>query len=305
MQTDARGAASTPPDERQFLLGFGLTKYETDAYLALLGQGIADAKSLSRLSGVPTSKIYETMARLEGLGLIEVQATRPRKFMARELGEALEGLKELKRREFEGLVKSLPALEGRLRARARTPQRDSAFWSVAVSWRDFAAKHLARAAEAKREYVVYIDLSGHFGSLLAVMRGLGEAPREFEGAVEQLTGMITAIRRNLTSKSIPFRILVGAGPGDEEAARAWIASLARPEMFGRFRLAEPGRPQFHIIDRESVILILANPARPAEGLGSVYVQDPTLAREISKSFDELWERARPIVAEAAKARRGK
>jgi hypothetical protein len=88
---------------------------------------------------------------------------------------------------------------------------------------------------------------------------------------------------------------------DADAARAWIASLARPEAFHRRRLAEPGRPQFHIIDREAVVLIIANPARPAEGLGSVYVQDPALARETYKSFDELWERARPLVPESAKA----
>src|ERR1051326_259035 len=111
MPPDVEAKARTL-DERGLLEALGLTKYETNAYLSLLAMGISDARDLSRASGVPTPKIYETMVRLEALGLVEVQASRPRKFMAREVGEALDELKNAKRREFEGLLKSLPALGG-------------------------------------------------------------------------------------------------------------------------------------------------------------------------------------------------
>ncbi|MGH2669494.1 MAG: DUF7436 family protein [bacterium] len=48
------------------------------------------------------------------------------------------------------------------------------------------------------------------------------------------------------------------------------------------------------MDGERVILLVPNPARPAEGLGSVFVTDRSLAREIKGSFEELWASAVPV-----------
>src|SRR5581483_4009910 len=180
LMTDAEEKARAL-DERGLLEALGLTKYETNAYLSLLTLGVSDARELSRASGVPTSKIYETMVRLEALGLVEVQASRPRKFMAREVGEALDELKNAKRREFEGLLKSLPSLEQRLKVRARTSPKESTFWSVTTSWHDFANKHLAKAAEASEEVLIYVDLSGCFGDLLQAMKS-GTEPKSFNEA---------------------------------------------------------------------------------------------------------------------------
>lgn len=285
-------------DERGLLEALGLTKYETNAYLSLLQLGVSDARELSRASGVPTSKIYETMVRLEALGLVEVQASRPRKFMAREVGEALDELKNAKRKEFEGLLKSLPALETRLKIRARTSPKDSTFWSVTTSWHDFANKHLAKAAEAKEEVLIYVDLSGCFGDLLQAMRA-GTEPKAFDEADVRILEAIRNIRKHLKNDKVSFRILVGAGPDDKEAARAWVMSTTgTPKFHPKFRIAEPGRQQFIVLDREGVVLLLMNPARLGTPLGSTFAQDPSLAREIMGAFNELWDRAEPVVSRA-------
>jgi hypothetical protein len=285
-------------DERGLLEALGLTKYETNAYLSLLQLGVSDARELSRASGVPTSKIYETMVRLEALGLVEVQASRPRKFMAREVGEALDELKNAKRREFEGLLKSLPSLEQRLKVRARTSPKESTFWSVTTSWHDFANKHLAKAAEAHEEVLIYVDLSGCFGDLLQAMKS-GTEPKSFNEADIRILEAIRNIRKHLRNEKVSFRILVGAMPADKEAARAWITTIGGPKMFTKFRVAEPGRQQFLVLDREGVILLLMNPARIGTPLGSTFAQDAGLAREIVGAFNEMWDRAEPVVVRAA------
>jgi sugar-specific transcriptional regulator TrmB len=292
--------AAAALDERGLLEALGLTKYETNAYLSLLVLGVSDARDLSRASGVPTSKIYETMVRLEALGLVEVQASRPRKFMAREVGEALDELKNAKRREFEGLLRSLPALESRLKIRARTSPKDSTFWSVTTSWHDFANKHLAKAAEAKEEVLIYLDLSGCFGDLLQAMKE-GTEPRKFNEADVRILEAIRNVRKHLRNDKVSFRILVGTGPTDKEAARAWVMSTGTPKFYGRFRIAEPGRQQFLVLDREGVILLLMNPARVGTPLGSTYAQDASLAREIIGAFNEMWDRSEPVVAKAIAA----
>lgn len=285
-------------DERGLLEALGLTKYETNAYLSLLVLGVSDARDLSRASGVPTSKIYETMVRLEALGLVEVQASRPRKFMAREVGEALDELKNAKRKEFEGLLKSLPSLETRLKIRARTSPKDSTFWSVTTSWHDFANKHLAKAAEATDEVLIYVDLSGCFGDLLQAMKTQTE-PKTFNEADIRILEAIRNIRKHLKNDKVGFRILVGAGADDKEAAKAWIMSTGTPKFYNRFRIGDPGRQQFLVLDREAVVLLLMNPARVGTPLGSTYAQDATLAREIIAAFSEMWDRAEPVVTRAA------
>ena len=60
----------------------GLTLYERKALMALMLCGVADAATLCREGGVPSSKIYLAMEKLAGLGLVQVQPTRPKMFAA-------------------------------------------------------------------------------------------------------------------------------------------------------------------------------------------------------------------------------
>ena len=60
----------------------GLTLYERKALIALMVFGVADAAALCREGGVPTSKIYLAMEKLAGLGLAQIQPTRPKLFAA-------------------------------------------------------------------------------------------------------------------------------------------------------------------------------------------------------------------------------
>src|SRR5262245_22720956 len=71
-----RLAHPEPPEQ----VGLGL--YERKALMALMLCGVADAATLCREGGVPTSKIYLAMEKLAGLGLVQVQPTRPKMFAA-------------------------------------------------------------------------------------------------------------------------------------------------------------------------------------------------------------------------------
>ena len=64
------------------LEGIGLGLYERKALMSLMLCGVADAATLCREGDVPTSKIYQAMEKLAGLGLVQIQQTRPRMFAA-------------------------------------------------------------------------------------------------------------------------------------------------------------------------------------------------------------------------------
>ncbi len=60
----------------------GLTEYEAKAYITLVQQGTLNAGSLSKLTEIPHSKVYEVLIRLEKKKLVEVQKGRPLFFKA-------------------------------------------------------------------------------------------------------------------------------------------------------------------------------------------------------------------------------
>ena len=55
----------------QELRRLGLTKYETKMYQALVEYGRLDAKSLSKISGVPPTAVYPNVKSLQEMGLIQ------------------------------------------------------------------------------------------------------------------------------------------------------------------------------------------------------------------------------------------
>jgi len=62
---------------RKALERMGLTGYEVRSYATLLADGPQNASALSAGSGVPHSKIYETLTSLEGKGWIRSDDSRP------------------------------------------------------------------------------------------------------------------------------------------------------------------------------------------------------------------------------------
>ncbi len=83
---------STPvsEDAKKALRQVGLTEYETRAYLILLERGVMTASEVSEYSGVPYSKVYETLNSLERKGWIEAERGRPSRYFPKAPSEALE-----------------------------------------------------------------------------------------------------------------------------------------------------------------------------------------------------------------------
>jgi len=76
-------------EARKVLRELGLTEYETRAYLAMLERGVLTASEVSENSGVPYSKIYETLTSLERKGWVETEQGRPGRYYPKAPSEAL------------------------------------------------------------------------------------------------------------------------------------------------------------------------------------------------------------------------
>jgi sugar-specific transcriptional regulator TrmB len=66
------------------LNSLGLTEYQARAYTALLTPKVATAEEVSRLSGVPRSKVYQVLMDLQKQGWVKVEKGRPLKFRPKD-----------------------------------------------------------------------------------------------------------------------------------------------------------------------------------------------------------------------------
>lgn len=61
----------------------GLTEYETQAYIALVSGGLMGASEVSSKSGVPYSRIYDVLGKLEEKQFIQIKRGRPTAYIAK------------------------------------------------------------------------------------------------------------------------------------------------------------------------------------------------------------------------------
>ena len=71
-----------PQEVYAALKEFGLTDYETRAFIALIQHGISSAKELSDRTKIPYSRIYDVLVNLENIGWVKVISGRPMKYQA-------------------------------------------------------------------------------------------------------------------------------------------------------------------------------------------------------------------------------
>jgi HTH-type transcriptional regulator, sugar sensing transcriptional regulator len=75
-------SGNIPQEVFSALKEFGLTDYESRAFIALITNGISSAKDLSDRTKIPYSRIYDVLVNLENLGWVKVISGRPMQYKA-------------------------------------------------------------------------------------------------------------------------------------------------------------------------------------------------------------------------------
>ena len=254
----------------------GFSLYETRALVALTVHGVADAATLCREGGIPTSKIYQALEKLAGIGLVEIQRTRPKLYSALPPEVVTERLVQVARERAEDFARRadhlrgvLAGLPGRLRGR-RT------FVDLALGLESHVKRHLARVATARRRVLSYLEE----GDL-----------RAMDDLAGQGFDVLRRIARNASTRGLEHRVIFGFSsrnaPRLLEFLRAHAAALGH--LTGIRYSGELGHP-FHVVDDETVILCLDHPFVPEGRFASLLVRDAALAERLATGFDGLWEK---------------
>ncbi len=88
---------------REKLASLGLTSYEITVYLTLLREGPLSAGEIAKRSGIPHSRVYDIIHRLDEKDLVEIFYGKPKKVKAVDPNIALYALVERKKRKLDRL----------------------------------------------------------------------------------------------------------------------------------------------------------------------------------------------------------
>ena len=256
------------PDPEQ-LEDVGLSLYERKALMALMLCGVADAATLCREGSVPSSKIYLAMEKLAGLGLVQIQPTRPKMYAALAPDTVVARVVEIARERAERFAAEAPALAGtlaglRARARGRHP-----FVDLALGIEGHVRRHLVPLAAARRRILSYME-SGDL--------------RALDSAVESGFPILRRIARNTAEHDVQHQVVFGFS---YQTAPVLVDFLKRHRqdlrhVTGVRYSGELGHP-FHVVDDDTVVLPLDHPFVRDGRFASLLLRDRELAESLARN----------------------
>jgi hypothetical protein len=245
--------------------------------MALMLCGVSDAATLCREGDVPSSKIYLAMEKLAGLGLVQIQPTRPKMFAALPAEAVVTRLVEIARERADRFAATAPALSATLaglrsRARGRHP-----FVDLALGIDGHVRRHLVPLAAARKRILSYMER----GDLIAI-----------DEAVATGFPILRRIAKNSAEHRVDHQMVFGFS---YQTARPLVEFLKRHRTDLRHATGvrysgELGHP-FHVVDDDTVILPLDHPFVKEGRFASLLIRDRELADSLTDGFQELWRKA--------------
>ncbi|MHA2175207.1 MAG: TrmB family transcriptional regulator [Candidatus Hodarchaeales archaeon] len=263
------------PDELEI---FGLSNYESRAYLSLLNSGVRTAKEVSEDSKIPFGRIYDVLSSLEDKGLSDKQESRPMKFIAKEPKVALKNLLTMKNSELKFLKNKAKVVEVKLSRFPKVEPKESLFWSVAIGNKAID-RYIEKISEAESELHTILDI-----------RVAARLPTN-----DIIINLIKVVNL-LNSDGVSVKILLtGVDPGsfEEEYLKSIIKYFAQLDI-PKVKHCYDCTTAFDVIDNEKVVVKVMNPVKPDEFFAWIFVWQEKFATELQVKFMELWANANKL-----------
>lgn len=263
------------------LQDLGLSKYESQAYLALLKIGPTTAKEVSRVSGVPMGRVYEVLDQLEELSVVSSEEeTRPKRYVAVQPRAAVDRLldarlKELHKQitEYEQIATDLPAqINSQL-------SDDPVAWSAAVG-ADEADELLLDRIESATE------------SISVLYGGVALDP-DFEDNVPKATTKLD----DALSRGVSIQVMVEQGVMESLFADDDEDVLKNLYEYSNWNVRESDMIDIsmYMFDDSELCLVVPSPLTPSEALAVINIKGKQLSVDFTQAFESLWTEASPVV----------
>ena len=260
----------------------GLTSYESQAYLALLKLGDAEADEIALNAKIPMGRIYNVLSSLEEAHLVRAQDTRPRRYACVDPEAALSRLLNTKQDELKHASMEIEALADDLKNELSgvvSRKTEKSFWTVAMG---------NESHELVREMI-----SGSRKELLFFMAPKISSERIKNKLLnEEYLGIMGALYDSI-KKGVQVKVILNKDVDFSKLEDSPIIKKMLMYSGKEFncRLATIPATPFDIIDGESVLLQMLKPLNPEDLFAVVDVRDAKLANELRDKFFTIWEAA--------------
>lgn len=257
----------------------GLTAYEAKALAHLVRHGERTGPDLSRETGIPFGRVYDTLNALVERGLATAKGGRPRMFSPAAAssipGRLLASNKRRLQDEERSLGQQAASLESELKQLAPRVAPGSTLYGVRLG-EDAARDFLVEAThEARSRIDAYLAFEHLTDDDLAIF-----------DAFRQAVGRNVRTRLLLRRRDVDF--LLGT-PYVQQVMDALLPHLGENLQA---RLSDTNNLSFSVLDGERVVLGVTNPIDPRIYFAVVHLDDRAFAQDLIGKFDTLWRDAR-------------
>ncbi|TXT64327.1 MAG: putative Transcriptional regulator TrmB [Promethearchaeota archaeon] len=282
---------------REFLNDANLSTYEINAYITLLKASKTNpptARKISKESGVPSGRIYETLNDLKIKGLIEIIEARPKKFKALSFNKSLDNLINYhsteNKRKIDYLYDRAKILESELYSSDFPISKEPSklFWSTIYGTASILAVYTKYINSATQEIILNefvnkstVKILPHANLIynpikMALERGVKVKDLwSFEYDERPLT------KDQKENCNNTFRQIQQI----QKELYQLSSDLPNFEMkFNYHRMPS----NFDIFDRKRILFKLQNPLKPYQIFSCMNVVDPNLAEELRSKFLSIW-----------------
>ncbi|MEK6975648.1 MAG: helix-turn-helix domain-containing protein [Candidatus Thermoplasmatota archaeon] len=257
----------------------GLTAYEAKALAHLVRHGERTGPDLSRETGIPFGRVYDTLNALVERGLATAKGGRPRMFAPAAAssipGRLLASNKRRLQDEERGLGQHAAALESELTHLEPRMAPGSTLYGVRLG-EDAARDFLVEAThEARTRIDAYLAFEHLDDDDLAIF-----------DAFRQAVGRGVRTRLLLRRRDVDF--LLGT-PYVQQVMDALLPHLGENLQA---RLSDTDNLSFSVLDAERVVLGVKNPIDPRIYFAVVHLDDRAFAQDLIGKFDTLWRESR-------------
>lgn len=237
---------------------YGLDKYESLVYLALLKIGLSTSSIISKKSNVPYGRIYSVLSSSESKGFVKIYQGTPKRFMAVEPRIILNKIIDKKIIEINNIKNKnnefIQELENSTKKEIKKPLE------------------IINIIEGKKNY---LNLSVKLHK---------KAQKEWR-TIHRLPIYQPHLQayKDVIKRGIKVKVLTHITDENKENLKIW----KKLNIGIRNLKFIPSR--FTVIDDNDVILRLSDPKMG--GYISLHIQNPALAKTLSTYFDELWYKA--------------
>ncbi|WP_406656012.1 helix-turn-helix domain-containing protein [Methanolobus sp. ZRKC2] len=267
------------------LISLGLNKYEVDSYIHILKHGICEASNVHKETDIPYGKIYETLNSLVTKGLLEVQNSRPKKYMAKKPSIALNGFYAEKKRQLDEELENTRKLIVNIgeeidKIRVQEPAGKT-FWKTAMG-AEIPEMIRANFEEVEHEKSILLHLPKK-----QILDSKSDRVNECDIS---LPSMLQALERG-----VRLRIISIKEEGMIEAAEGLLQMMGDPAENVEIRYQdEPFTTCFAVIDNDRVVISIIDPVEQKNLLSMTKIWDQRLAARLQGEFEQMWNSAKKL-----------